>query len=145
MHESAIGTKLPIVDVRLTADNKCSVNPECPQTVSAWAPDLSPESNAFMAKFIERRKVAPGPFHVGTYSVVRSYLKAVEAANTTDSKNTNVGPHFSIDLKSAGPVMDTHSNAWRTRNPSSPSSVDLPLFASADVASKIGLCTAACS
>ena len=86
MHESAIGTKLPIVDVRLTADNKCSVNPECPQTVSAWAPDLSPESKAFMAKFIERRKVAPGPFHVGTYSVVRSYLKAIEAANSTDSK-----------------------------------------------------------
>jgi hypothetical protein len=30
------------------------------------APDLSPESRAFMAKFIERRKVAPGSFHVGT-------------------------------------------------------------------------------
>ena len=54
--------------------------------VSAWAPDLTPESRAFMAKFIERRKVAPGPFHVGTYSVVRSYLKAIEAANSTDSK-----------------------------------------------------------
>jgi branched-chain amino acid transport system substrate-binding protein len=39
-----------------------------------------------MAKFIERRKVAPGPFHVGTYSVVRTYLKAVEAANSTDPK-----------------------------------------------------------
>jgi branched-chain amino acid transport system substrate-binding protein len=39
-----------------------------------------------MAKFIERRRVAPGPFHVGAYSVVRSYLKAIEAANSTDSK-----------------------------------------------------------
>ena len=54
--------------------------------VSAWAPDLTPESRAFMAKFIQRRKVAPGPFHVGAYSVVRSYLKAIEAANSTDSK-----------------------------------------------------------
>jgi branched-chain amino acid transport system substrate-binding protein len=54
--------------------------------VSAWEPNLTPESRAFMEKFIERRKVAPGPFHVGTYSVVRTYLKAVEAANSTDPK-----------------------------------------------------------
>jgi branched-chain amino acid transport system substrate-binding protein len=52
--------------------------------VSAWAPDLSPESRAFMAKFIERRKVAPGQFHVGTYSVVRKYLKAIKAANSNE-------------------------------------------------------------
>ena len=57
--------------------------------VSAWAPDLTPESKAFMAKFIERRKVAPGPFHVGTYSVVRSYLNAVEAANSTELQNSH--------------------------------------------------------
>ena len=57
--------------------------------VSAWAPDLTAESRAFMAKFIERRKVAPGPFHVGTYSVVRSYLKAVEAANSTRLQNSH--------------------------------------------------------
>ena len=47
---------------------------------------LTPESRGSMAKFIEREKRDPVPFHVGTYSVVRSYLKAIEAANSTDSK-----------------------------------------------------------
>ena len=54
--------------------------------VSAWAPDLTPESRAFIANFLEHRKVAPGPFHVGAYSVVRSYLKAIEAADGANSK-----------------------------------------------------------
>src|SRR5437667_8217612 len=64
-----------------------------------------------------------------------SFKSSLLTSDVSASSITNVGPHFSIDLKSAGPVMDTHSNAWRTRNPSSPSRVDLPLFASADVAS----------
>ena len=34
----------------------------------------------------ERRKTAPTAFQVGTYSVVRSYLKAVEATNSDDPK-----------------------------------------------------------
>jgi branched-chain amino acid transport system substrate-binding protein len=54
--------------------------------VTPWVPGMSPEGDAFMKKFVERRKVAPSTFHVGTYSVVRSYLKAVEAANSDDPK-----------------------------------------------------------
>ena len=41
---------------------------------------------SFFAKFIARRKTAPSTFQVGTYSVVRSYLKAVEATNSDDPK-----------------------------------------------------------
>jgi branched-chain amino acid transport system substrate-binding protein len=44
------------------------------------------ETKAFVDKFIQRRKVFPGSFHVGNYSAVRSYLKAVEATNSTDPK-----------------------------------------------------------
>jgi branched-chain amino acid transport system substrate-binding protein len=54
--------------------------------VTPWMPGMTKASDDFMKKFIERRKVAPASFHVGTYSAVRSYLKAVEAANSTDSK-----------------------------------------------------------
>ncbi len=54
--------------------------------VTPWIPDLNPEATAFMKKFIERRKVAPSTFQVGTYSAVRSYLKAAEAANSDDPK-----------------------------------------------------------
>jgi branched-chain amino acid transport system substrate-binding protein len=44
------------------------------------------ETKAFIAKFQARRGVPPGSFQAGTYSAVRSYLKAVEATNSTDSK-----------------------------------------------------------
>jgi branched-chain amino acid transport system substrate-binding protein len=54
--------------------------------VSPWLPDLNDASKAFFAKFIERRKIAPSTFQVGTYSAVRSYLKAIEAANSDDPK-----------------------------------------------------------
>ena len=54
--------------------------------VSPWFPDLNDESKAFLAKFIQRRKIAPSTFQVGTYSAVRSYLKAVEATNSDDPK-----------------------------------------------------------
>jgi branched-chain amino acid transport system substrate-binding protein len=54
--------------------------------VSPWFPDLNDESKTFLAKFIERRKTAPSTFQVGTYSAVRSYLKAVEATNSDDPK-----------------------------------------------------------
>lgn len=54
--------------------------------VSPWLPMLDDDSKAFFAKFIERRKVAPSSFQVGTYSAVRSYLKAVEATNSDDPK-----------------------------------------------------------
>jgi len=35
---------------------------------------------------VERRKTAPSTFQVGTYSAVRSYLKAAEATNSDDPK-----------------------------------------------------------
>jgi branched-chain amino acid transport system substrate-binding protein len=54
--------------------------------VSVWLPDRDDAAKAFFAKFFERRKTAPGSFQVGTYSVVRSYLKAVQATNSDDPK-----------------------------------------------------------
>ena len=54
--------------------------------VSVWLADRDDAAKAFFAKFLERRKTAPGSFQVGTYSVVRSYLKAVQATNSDDPK-----------------------------------------------------------
>jgi branched-chain amino acid transport system substrate-binding protein len=54
--------------------------------VSPWNPDMNDKSRDFMKKFIARRKTAPSSFQVGTYSAVRSYLKAVEASNSDDPK-----------------------------------------------------------
>jgi len=54
--------------------------------VTPWIPDLNAASKAFMEKFIARKNTAPSTFQVGTYSVVRSYLKAVEATNSDDPK-----------------------------------------------------------
>jgi len=54
--------------------------------VAAWMPNLSPAAKAFTAKFIARRKIVPSSFQVGTYSVVRSYLLAVQATNSDDPK-----------------------------------------------------------
>jgi branched-chain amino acid transport system substrate-binding protein len=54
--------------------------------VSPWLPDRDHAAKAFFAKFMERRKIAPTSFQVGTYSVVRSYLKAVAATNSDDPK-----------------------------------------------------------
>jgi branched-chain amino acid transport system substrate-binding protein len=54
--------------------------------VTPWWPQINDEARVFFNKFLERRKTAPSSFQVGTYSAVRSYLKAVEAANSTDPK-----------------------------------------------------------
>jgi branched-chain amino acid transport system substrate-binding protein len=54
--------------------------------VSVWLPDQNDAAKAFFRKFVERRHTAPGSFQVGTYSVVRTYLKAVEATNSDDPK-----------------------------------------------------------
>ena len=54
--------------------------------VTPWMPGLTQEAKDFMQKFIARRKTAPSTFHVGTYSVVRSYLQAVAATDSTDPK-----------------------------------------------------------
>lgn len=54
--------------------------------VTAWVNRDDAETKAWIAKFIERRKVFPGSFQVGVYSAVKHYLKAVEAANSTDTK-----------------------------------------------------------
>jgi hypothetical protein len=54
--------------------------------VSPWLPGLDEAAKAFFAKFLERRHTAPSSFQVGTYSAVRSYLSAVQAANSDDPK-----------------------------------------------------------
>jgi branched-chain amino acid transport system substrate-binding protein len=54
--------------------------------VSPWLPGRDAAAKDFFAKFLERRKTAPTSFQVGTYSAVRSYLKAVEATNSDDPK-----------------------------------------------------------
>jgi branched-chain amino acid transport system substrate-binding protein len=72
--------------------------------VTTWHPDLSPEAKAFMEKFIQRRKVAPSTFHVGTYSAVLNYLKAVQATNSTDPKTV-------IAQMRKTPIKDAFTNA----------------------------------
>ena len=54
--------------------------------VNPWAKREDAETAAWVAKFLERRKVYPGSFQVGQYSAVKSYLKAVEATNSTAPK-----------------------------------------------------------
>ena len=54
--------------------------------VTPWVPDLNAASKAFTEKFIARTKTAPSTFQVGTYSVVRAYLAAVQATNSDDPK-----------------------------------------------------------
>jgi branched-chain amino acid transport system substrate-binding protein len=54
--------------------------------VSPWLPGRDEAAKIFFAKFMERRKTAPSTFQVGTYSAVRSYLKAVQATNSDDPK-----------------------------------------------------------
>jgi branched-chain amino acid transport system substrate-binding protein len=54
--------------------------------VSPWLPGRDASADAFFAKFKERRGTAPTSFQVGTYSAVRSYLKAAEATNSDDPK-----------------------------------------------------------
>ncbi len=54
--------------------------------VSPWLPGINDAAKAFFANFMERRKTAPTSFQVGTYSAVRSYLKAVAATNSDDPK-----------------------------------------------------------
>jgi branched-chain amino acid transport system substrate-binding protein len=54
--------------------------------VSPWLPGFDDAAKGFFAKFVERRQTAPSSFQVGTYSAVRSYLKAVAATNSDDPK-----------------------------------------------------------
>ncbi|MDH7797719.1 MULTISPECIES: ABC transporter substrate-binding protein [unclassified Beijerinckia] len=71
--------------------------------VSAWVNRDDAETKAWIAKFIERRKVFPGSFQVGVYSAVKHYLKAVEAANTTDTQKV-------IEKMRELPVRDIFTN-----------------------------------
>jgi len=61
-----------------TAQGAYNVNP--------WVNAGDAETKAFIDKFIQRRKVFPGSFQVGNYSAAKSYLKAVQATNSTDPK-----------------------------------------------------------
>ncbi len=54
--------------------------------VSAWARRDDAETKAFVEKFMAIENKVPSAFQVGNYSAVRSYLKAVQAVNSTDSK-----------------------------------------------------------
>ncbi|MDB5407725.1 MAG: putative branched-chain amino transporter, periplasmic binding protein [Rhodospirillales bacterium] len=54
--------------------------------VAYWRPDISEQSMKFFKDFVKRTGNVPGDFQVGTYSVVRQYLKAVEATNSIDTK-----------------------------------------------------------
>jgi branched-chain amino acid transport system substrate-binding protein len=54
--------------------------------VLPYLPDRDAESKAFVAKFLAQHQRYPSFVHVGVYSSVRSYLKAVEAAKTDDAK-----------------------------------------------------------
>jgi branched-chain amino acid transport system substrate-binding protein len=76
--------------------------------VSPWLPDLNDAAKAFFAKFVERRKTAPTSFQVGTYSVVRSYLKAVEATNSDDPKTV-------LAKMRETPVQDAFTPSGRLR------------------------------
>ena len=76
--------------------------------VTPWHPGISSEAQAFMKKFIERRKTAPSTFQVGTYSVVLNYLKAVQATNTTDPKTV-------IAQMRKSPVKDAFTNEGSLR------------------------------
>ena len=54
-------------------------------TVIAAYWDLNAETRAFSKRFFEERKQMPQQTHLGTYTAVLHYLKAVEAAGTDDS------------------------------------------------------------
>lgn len=54
--------------------------------VSSWVRRDDDETKAFVKKFMEIEKREPSAFQVGNYSAVRSYLKAVQATNSTDPK-----------------------------------------------------------
>jgi branched-chain amino acid transport system substrate-binding protein len=76
--------------------------------VTPWWPQVNDEAAAFTKKFIERRKTAPSSFQVGAYSVVRAYLQAVQATNTTD-------PKVVIAKMRETPVKDAFTNQGTLR------------------------------
>jgi len=53
--------------------------------IDAYNLELDDRTRAFTKKFIERQKTAPSMGHIGTYSGVLHYLKAVKAANSIDA------------------------------------------------------------
>ena len=52
----------------------------------AWYWDQNDETRAFAKRFMARMGRMPNMIHVGTYSAVLSYLKAVKAAGTTETE-----------------------------------------------------------
>lgn len=54
--------------------------------VTSWVRRDDAETNAFVEKFMAVEHKVPSAFQVGNYSAVRSYLKAVQATNSTDPK-----------------------------------------------------------
>jgi len=54
--------------------------------MTAWLRRDDAETEAFVKRFMEVEHKVPSAFQVGNYSAVLSYLKAVQAVNSTDSK-----------------------------------------------------------
>jgi branched-chain amino acid transport system substrate-binding protein len=52
---------------------------------TSWYWDLNDETRAFARRFFEKRKTKPTMDQAGTYSATLTYLRAVEAAGTTDA------------------------------------------------------------
>lgn len=53
--------------------------------VDAWYWDLNAETRAWSQRFFERTKRMPNSTHVGVYSAVRHYLKAINQAGTDNA------------------------------------------------------------
>ena len=58
-----------------------------------WYWDLNDETRAFGQRFLKRTGKMPNMVHVGTYSAVSQYLKAVKAAGTDETDAVNAKLH----------------------------------------------------
>jgi branched-chain amino acid transport system substrate-binding protein len=54
--------------------------------VTSWLRRDDAETDAFVEEFMKRRDMVPSAFHVGDYSAVLHYLKAVDATKSSDPK-----------------------------------------------------------
>jgi len=54
--------------------------------VAYWNPNMNDKSKAFLKQFVARTGKPAADFQIGTYSAVRSYLLAIQAANSKDPK-----------------------------------------------------------
>lgn len=76
--------------------------------VDAYNLELDDKARAFAKKFLERQKTAPSMGHIGVYSGVLHYLKAVKAANSIDAMTV-------ADKMRAMPVNDAFVHNGKIR------------------------------